>query len=312
MKYFNLSSLAVLGCLAVLCTGCEVSDCSPEDESKGVCVQGESLTEFKGTETTDTVDWTPGMPLSVDGMNGEISIKQGTAGKVSVLFKPFTFRGASKRAEADEDLTVHFQKAVTTTDGVVGVRTSRSGGGSSIGAHMDISIPPEFDSSITLKNGNGNIEVFFVGNATTLDARHDSSAAGDCEVRGGPMLFKTTVVCAFEARVSGVQDDVDVSTRGAGGDITVSIASVAAEAAGGTITSESGDVSVTMPAAGGYSVQAQANKDGVVNEGTLPSVCTVNAAATNSKTVSCGTGPNYTVKAGTTSLLAKNVTLGYE
>ena len=132
MEYFNLSSLAVLGCLAVLSTGCEVSDCSPEDESKGVCVQGESLTEFKGAEITETVDWTAGMPLSVDGMNGQISIKQGTAGKVSVLFKPFTFRGASKRAEAEEDLTVHFQKAFTATTawsacvraGMAGVRAS--------------------------------------------------------------------------------------------------------------------------------------------------------------------------------------------
>ena len=312
MKYFNLSSLAVVGCLAVFSAGCEVSDCSPADQDKGVCVQGETLTEFKGAETTDTVDWTTGTPLSVDGLNGEISIKQGTvAGKVVVVTKPFTFRGASKRAEADQDLTVHFKKELFGS-GTVGVRTSRDGGGSSIGAHIDVSIPPEFDSTITLRNGNDDIEVFAVANATELDARHDSSATGDCRITGGPNLFKTTVVCAFEATVSGVNDDVNVSTHAAGGDITLSISSIAAASAGGTITSENGDISVSFPSDASYSVQATANAKGVVTEGTLPASCTLQTAAVNSKTVSCGTGPNYIVNAGSKSLLANNVTLGYQ
>ena len=151
-----------------------------------------------------------------------------------------------------------------------------------------------------------------MGNATTLDARHDSSAAGDCEVKGRADALQDHRRLRLRGESQRRARRRGREHAGRGGDITVGITSVAAGAAGGTITSESGDVSVTMPAAGGYSVQAQANADGVVNEGTLPATCTVNAAATNSKTVSCGTGPNYTVKAGTTSLLAKNVTLGYQ
>jgi hypothetical protein len=312
MKHFNLSSLALLGCVAFLSMGCEVSDCSPQDEAKGICVQGESLTEFKGPEETQTVDWTPGMGLSVDGLNGEISIEQGVAGKVSAVFKPFSIRGASRVADARADMT-HLVKTIDASTGTVNVRTSRMGeAGSALGGHIDVMIPPEFDSTIEIRNGNGDIEVVFVGNAFTLDARHEPNAAGSCRVTGGAMLNTATVHCAFDATVGGVQDNVTVTTENAGGDINLSIASVAADATGGNVTTKSGDIFLNMPAAGGYSVQATANKDGVVNEGTLPAGCNLQTAAANSKTVTCGTGPNFTVSAGTTSLLGQNVTLGYQ
>lgn len=262
----------------------------------------ETAEQFTGTPVTRAVNWHSGETLAVSGLNGQIRIEPGNAGEVRVTFKPFTFAGYTDEAKAQDDMKNRLETALTEDGTNVVAKTSKNGGGS-LGAHMTIYLPPEFDSTLNIESGNGDIDVNTVGQATTLLV--NNKGAGDCKIDAASTVKNTNVRCGFTIRVSHVADTVNVASTGIG-DVSVLLDSVSASSQGGQIQAESGQVNLTMPAAGGYSIQATSGY--TVNEGTLPSGCSVASAgsAGNSKTVSCGTGANYLVNA------SGNVNLAYE
>jgi hypothetical protein len=261
----------------------------------------ETAEQFTGAPVTKAVNWHSGQTLEVDGLNGQIHLEPGSAGEVRVTFKPFTFAGYTDEAKAREDMKNRLSTDLTENDASVGVKTDKNGGGS-LGAHLFIYLPPEFDSTINIASKNGTIDVNTVGQARTLFV--NNTGAGDCRITGAATVTNTNVRCGFTVRVNDVADTANVVSTGIG-DVSVSLQSVSASSQGGTIQAESGEVNLTTPAAGGYSVQATSGS--IVNEGTLPALCTVASAgsAGNSKTVTCGTGANYVVSA------SGNVNLGY-
>jgi hypothetical protein len=264
--------------------------------------KAETAEEFEGTPETKEVAWAAGQDLSVTGANGEIRFERGNAGKVGVQFKPFAIEGYSEEDKARADMREHLHFALAPDSRGVGAAVHKTGGGGGLGAHMLVYLPPEFDSTINIENDNGEVEVDFVGNAHTLYVRNDG--AGDCLVTPGQTTsIKTTnVLCNFDVRVAGVSDAVIVRSAELG-DVDVSIASVAPGSAQDQIRADNGTVNLALPAAGGFSVQATAS--GTVNQGNMPSTCSVQEAAANSKTVACGGGRNYVVHAG------ENVNLSY-
>ncbi|HMJ11506.1 MAG TPA: hypothetical protein VK524_08855 [Polyangiaceae bacterium] len=267
----------------------------------------ETLKEYEGEPTTLAVNYSPGRALYVEGLNGEIRLETGVAGEVQVRFKPFTFEGYTKEDEAREAIENDLHIALAEdSSGNVHATVTKDDGAGSLGAHMLVYLPPEFDDLIHIENDNGEIEVDFVAQANALEVTNDK--AGDCLIAGQPTIRDTNVVCQFDVRVLNVVDKVNVRSEGIG-DVTVAIASIAPGSAGGDIRTKSGNVNLTLPASSDFSVQASAS--GTVNEGALPSGCQVATAAANSKTVSCATGPNFTVFAGVESQLTHDVNLSY-
>jgi len=269
----------------------------------------ETAKDFRGPPEDQRADWSAGRTLRVQGLNGEIRLESGSPAEVKVTFKPFAIDGYTKEDEARDAMAKHLKKSLSAdANGNIVVVTDKDGGGTGLGAHMVVYLPPEFDSSIVVENGNGEVEIDFVGNASVLNVKNNG--AGDCLIEGAPSIKASVVSCSFDTRLTNVADSVDIRTGL--GDITASLASVSAGTTASYIAATDGNVNLTMPASGGYSVQAKAFGGGKVNEGSLPAGCTVNAAADNSKTVSCATGPNYVVNAGDDSSFACDVNLAYQ
>jgi hypothetical protein len=270
----------------------------------------QTLEEFEGEPIALAVNYTPGQAMKVTGLNGEIRFEDGgRAGEVHVLFKPFTFDGYDKEEEAREAIENDLHVALAEdNEGAVHAAVDKDGGGS-LGAHVIVSLPPEFDDLIHIANRNGQVDVEYVAGATSLWVHN--RGAGDCLIAGQPSLRDTNVVCGFDVRVTDVADKVQVRSEGIG-DVMVSIAAVAAGSGGGDIRADNGEVNLTVPAStSDFSVQAAAYGGGVVNAPAAPSGCQLQVAAENSKTLSCGAGPNFTVIAGDENSLSYDVNLAY-
>lgn len=290
----RFSALASISLLAVGLGGCTAK----------------TLEEFEGEPVALAVNYTPGQAVNVTGINGEIRFEDGgRAGEVHVLFKPFTFDGYDEEEEAREAIANDLHVALAENDaGEIDARVTKDGSGS-LGAHVIVSLPPEFDDRINIQSGNGQVDVEYVARASALGVHN--RGAGDCLIAGQPTIRDTNVQCGFDIRVRDVADKVVVVSDGIG-DVTVSIASIAAGSGDGHIAAENGDVDLTVPASvSDFSVQASAFGGGVVHEGDVPNGCQVQRAADNSKTLSCGAGPNLIVVAGDQNSLSYNVNLRY-
>ena len=93
---------------------------------------------------------------------------------------------------------------------------------------------------------------------------------------------------------------MSVSAQSDNGDVNVVIGGVPAGATGGTIAAKFGDVTLTLPTSGGYSVEAMGGTGGKVDFGTPPTGCVETSAAANSKTLVCN-GGGAAFKANATS-----------
>ncbi len=263
-------------------TGCELTDCSDENEIAGASntdeaddgttkVCAESLSKFEGTEETKQAAWLPGGSVTIKNVHGKVDVVRGETGIVSVDITPFAFRGNSKSAEAKNDIENELTKTVAEGDaqGDVVVEMSRSKG--TVGADIVVRLPPEFDGALVIdKNSNGffagRLDVDFVGDAASLRVTSDSS----CEIAAGSVP-SIDVNCDF--------------------DVTAVVSGIAAGATG-TFTAGS-DADITFPG-GTFFVQAQACQDRDSCLGSVDTTnaeaagCTVDAAADTSKTVLCG------------------------
>ena len=310
--------LMAVGAVALL-SGCEVSKCDTPDGGSGSCTQATSLTRWEPPEwpAPTTVAWSSGKKLTVNGIYGHITVNQGAAAdSITVAFKPFDYRAADKEAEATQELNNDLQTSATAdaTTGDVNVTVARTSELNGLGADIEIQIPAAFDSVISLTNQGdgpinpGEVTVNAVGNATQV-AIDNSYGLGDCVLVGNATVTKTQVGCHGSVDVSGVSDAVAIVTTGLDGDVTLSFAGIAATTMeGNKVQTEDGNINVAFPAAGGFSINATAT-DGVVNTGTVPSTCAVSGTAPT--VVTCGTGPGYTLTAGS-SVGTHDVTLNFQ
>ena len=288
--------------VALFAGGCK-NTCSETD--KGSQCTSKSVTNFVGTPVDQDLDYAGG-DLTVDSVYGNVTIQEGgVAGKVHVTFQPFDYEGYDEKDLATRQMNTDLDLNTNLTGGV-NVTTGRHDSTNGLGANISITIPNDFSGIINVHNrGSGplggknhefDVSVLGVGQATSVTVNNDSDL-GDTDVEGKPSVTSTTVNAHEAVTVKNVADNVNISTDGTGlGDpgVILSIASISAGAAGGTITSQEGGITATFPATGNYSIQASA-PNGAVTEGTVPSGCNVQTAAATAKTVTCGAtlGPNY-------------------
>ena len=101
----------------------------------------------------------------------------------------------------------------------------------------------------------------------------------------GTLSIEATGIADINVTTSSVSS---IHLAAENGDITAGFGAFADLAASNLIGTHSGSVALSLPSAGIFSVQAVAEES--VSFGTVPSVCTEEAAADNSKTVTCNSG----------------------
>jgi hypothetical protein len=294
-----LSSLGVLFVGVVMLTagvGCEAQDCDVEtgdgEVQQGVCLK--SLKKFRAANPiVKEAVWAPGGAITIEGINGDIDVVQGSGTNVVATFEPWVYRAYdTPPEEARQDLEALEGIVEGNVNGVTGavfVQSRRNGGVSTLGADITIAIPPTFDGALSVKQRNGSTNIGFAGSATALSLSSDN---GGCDVAA-----------------SGTAATLDVDCEN--GDVAVNVPGVPAGTGARSVRARFGDVGLSFagtPAGTKFNVQAFA-QDGVVDTGNASSAgCTVNEAAPGSKTVSCNAAttadPVYAVNADSLSDIA--------
>jgi hypothetical protein len=292
MKKAFLGSLARLGLGVVLLSvgvGCEAQECDDttasggsggadagtEESNDGTCVQLKSLKRFRGANPIEgQAEWVPGAPITIDGRNGDIEVVQGADNVVRARFIPvvlLAYDSSNERVNGQFDLldAVAMGNAGGVT-GAVLVKTSRkSGAASSLGADIRVEIPPGFDGALTVLQDNGQTDIDFAGNATSVKL---NSGNGSCSVTSSAVATSVDLFCD-------------------NGDLSANISGAPAGTGTRSIHTDLGDINLSFVGTiQPFNVQALA-RGGVVNTvNDVAAGCTVQVAGPNSKTVSCNGG----------------------
>lgn len=302
----SVASLLLGAVIVSAATGCKVACKDNEEDNGGECT-AKSVKRFTGQESTATpVTYTSGANLKVDGVYGNVNVKQGEAGKVGLKYIPFDWEGydESDLAVRQMEQNLHVSLGGTSEITVTSTRDDVSNG---LGANLDIFLPPEFDGSIDIDNHGkgplaGNADEFdtfvdYVGAATSVNV-HGGASLGDCKVKGAATVKNTVMDCGELVDARGISDNFTLTSRNGSGleDVSaaVELVSISPEATGGEVNA-AGVINAWFPASAVFSVQAfNADPDALVDPGTIPSNCNLQETAPASKTITCGTGgPNY-------------------
>ncbi|HET9954599.1 MAG TPA: hypothetical protein VFQ61_08845 [Polyangiaceae bacterium] len=295
-----LRSLALpVTVLAALSQGCVAEKCETADGKEATCISVPDRFEAPTLEQTLTGDYEPGSDLRIKGVYGDINVRAGTAGEVSLRVRPFAYGTHDSKDEAFEKMRDKLYAEIANDGNAVAITTWRDDTKLPlVGADLDIYLPPEFDGGLVVENqGNGtwnpgNIKVFEAAEARSVEVR--ATSLSDCQLQLGPTVTYTAVRCDGDIRVVGASDDVSLETQGQLGNIEVQLVNIEPTSSGGRFKAGS-DIRVIFPSGDDFSVQATGGK--LVDFGGLPAAsCSVEAAAENSKSATCGDGgPLYEI-----------------
>jgi hypothetical protein len=253
-----------------------------------------SLKKFVGTTQMLDQPWSLGGPVTIESRNGDVLIRVGDSGMVRATFSPFVYRGyCTDEQSVIADLAFLVATVDAADSGGVAVRTELlSGAPSTLGAQIDVFLPPDFNGPLQIMQANGATDVQFAGAATSFGL---SSANGDCLAHTGSSATSVDVSCDSGALIA-------------------ALGGVPAGSLGGRFVTGNGGVNLTLPTGQRFNVQAQALAGGIVDTGNVStSGCTVQVASEASKTISCNgatsADPVYTAIADGTNLA--NVTLAF-
>lgn len=291
-------ALALLGGgLIAGTTGCEVQNCSNKADggtsSGGTCVQAKSLKKFVGTDRNKTAPWASGDSVTISSFNGPISVvKASSATTVGATFTPTDLRAYdTSNADVQADFAALSTTVTSDANGNVNVKVAQSGNAhSGLGAELTVALPTAFDGNLTVTSKNGDSKIQFVGNAQLVKLSSDN---GDCNVATG----------------SAASISLDCNN----GDVSASAGALPAGAAGGTVSTGNGSITMKFDGSQKFNVQASALAGGTVSVGNAQAAgCTIVAGGSDSaQTVSCGGAvqgdPTYVLKADGTSLANVNL-----
>jgi hypothetical protein len=312
--------LGLAGLLLAAATGCEAYDCEGADGESAKCLDSLKRYELPENPAPETVAWQSGQNVTVNGRRGDITIRQGSADQVTVHFVPFNYRSHQKEDEARDELAQYLTLAVTTDATGILVTTERDNASNDgLGADIFVDLPPNFDGMLDLFNDGdgiinpGNINVQFVGMAHQVDVVN-GAGVGTCTIMGAPSVTTTVVACDDDVHVENVSDSLAIAATSLDTHITVSLASISADAANSTITTEDGTIDISFPSEAGFQAMASA-PGGLVDAGVVPSACTMSTEADVTEVTCAGDGtlsvvPIYTLTAGG-SFGDNSVTLRY-
>jgi DUF4097 and DUF4098 domain-containing protein YvlB len=271
MMVLRRFGVCVLGAGLVLstaaCEQCKISSKDGNDtkEETGFC----SVNRFQSSSARQaSATLGDGKNLTIESINGNVAVAAGSGTDVSATFKAFVYRAYNtEESEIQKDFDLLVTTASADADGNVTVSTSRkSGAKNTLGADFDVQVPPGLSGAFVVNQNNGAVDVSSVGAASSVSVKSDN---GSVDVNAG-------------------SNAASVNVSSANGDVKVVIGAVPAGATGGTIGAEFGDISLTLPTSGGFSVEATAKES--VSFGTAPTGCEVAEAASNSKTLTCNGG----------------------
>jgi hypothetical protein len=266
-RFVTLLGVSGLLLSTVACEQCKISDKDGNEtkETTGFC----SVNRFQASNARQaSATLGDGKNLTINSINGNVTVAAGSGSDVSATFNAFVYRAHNtEESEIQKDFELLVTTATTDADGNVVVTTSRKNGAkNTLGADFEVRVPPSLSGAFVLNQANGNVDVSSVGAATSVLV---ASQNGGVDVNAGSSA-------------------TSVNVESQNGDAKVAIGAVPAGATGGTITAEFGDISLTLPTSGGYSVEATAKE--AVDFGTPPTGCEVAEAAANSKTLTCNGG----------------------
>jgi hypothetical protein len=249
------SSFLTAGCFASKCQETQQTDGGIATVNKDNCVEFEPGKIFKGQAVTNSKVWGSGGTVTIQNGNGGTTVRaDGPSGTVSYSAVPFVIDKASAEQAATNYITNMPPPGIDgdgTSVGIVGEGTNLHG------YYMTVTVPTDFNGTIIVKEGNGDVTVSPAGGATQVTA---DTPVGDITV-------------------SGVVGAVALTTPNGGITIT-------GKPNGGTATTDLGDITLTLQSAVNLAVQATASDTVDITPATG---WNVNVAAVNSKTVSIGT-----------------------
>ena len=308
----SLGALASGGALLVVATGCKV------EGSAATPVRYEDSSPRNVEES-----WTSGQNISIDGLCGDIDVVEGSsADTLDVDVLRFHYWNPDEEEKARQMMDDHLQYGIDSVADELLVYTERDGGSNGLGADLTVRLPTGFDGSLVVRNRSacpfnpGDINVDYTAQAFAVNVETD--VLGDCRVRGTTNVTRTVANCDGQIDIRGIADAVNIDATGleTGESVDVRIASIAEGfTAGGTINAEDGDVSLTLPAAAHFVVQAR-TLEGTVDFGTPPADCEDVDWAGNTQqsgTLSCGAAePIYAIEACEDGVGECNVTVAYQ
>jgi len=263
-------SVSLVG-VAALTQGCAVKCHDETDPDTGKTVQvceAENLVRYEGSARTETLSYTQGFDIVVQGANGKIDmVRGGAADEVKVTFLPHTMRGNDSAEEeaAKQDMTNDLVLSATN-DGQILIKVSRAAGANAtLGADMTITLPDSFTGGVNVDVGNGFL---------------------DADLGGGTPAFTTVFNGeSGDVNVVGAAGKLDVT-----GQFDVSVKVAAWSDQDGQIRSVGslGEVTVTVPLGANGSIQATCSDGVVTGPSSPPADWTEQTAAENSKTYSFG------------------------
>jgi len=306
MVSYGKFGLGVLGVTTLLAaSGCELQKCEGDDGKSALCVK--SLKRYEADAIApDALAYTAGTDVSVDGVYGDIHVVEGDSGFVRVKFEPFDYRAYDAESAAREELASKLDTGFSLTDTGFVAQVGRHDSTNGLGADITLYLPPEFDGKLAAVNHSdgpvnpGDLKLDFVAGASylTLSTKH----LGDCTARGAPSVGGFRARCDGNIDVSDVSGVGTIDATGLDGNVTLSLAEIAA---GGNISTEDGDITLTFPADGKFYVSALASDGGTVNAPLLEESCSLagtSVKADNSKSFFCGgedpPGPTFSLIAG--------------
>jgi hypothetical protein len=266
----------------------------------------DSLERFEGEKVKpEPLPYVLGMDVTIDGLYGSIQTVEGFDGEVSVVFSPFNYRMPDEELEAQEELESGLDYTFRSVGNAIEVATDRLDATDGLGADITVRLPPEFEGALVVRNRGdgavypGGIAATYVGLASSVDFVTDGR--GDCFASSQGSVYSSRARCEGRIMLLGVSDELDVASTGLGGDVVVFLKSVAGQGAGGTITSEDGNIELGFPDGSSFSVQAELASSGLINAEFVESdECVIEADSPKSKRLTCGeSGPDYVATAGT-------------
>jgi len=175
------SVLALATVSAVSLPGCIIGDC---EDGQDNCISLESGTTYTDTDT-QSVAYTAGQGLVIDGFNGRIEIEDGAAAdqievewKKSVVAETSDAGEDQAKARFDSDIQVN-----VTSDTNVRIETDRDSSNGNPTVTLLVRLPASFDGAISIEQGNGTVDLdlrSFTPSAVTV--RNDG--AGDVDITG--------------------------------------------------------------------------------------------------------------------------------
>ncbi|AKT44195.1 hypothetical protein [Chondromyces crocatus] len=202
-------------------------------------------TRYQGTAESATNAYSPGLPVRIVSANGAVDVTRGSGNDVRATFRPFVMGDEDAAAQAQQQMERNLNFSVGGTGEIVIEVVKANGSPTTLGADIEVALPPTFDGEFEVVQDNGSVDVDLSG----TNAR-------------------STVIVSDNGSIDvvGARGRLDVETGN--GSVDVAVASWATAGANGRVSSGNGSITFQVPAATNGSLTVTTR--GTITEQSLP------------------------------------------